>query len=281
MLGKDGYKNGGSILSVKNLAVKIANGDQAVEVLRGIDLELGRGEILGLVGESGAGKSVLARTLLRLEAPAMLAGGEILLEGSNLARMTEKEISPLRGRKISMVSQNPMAAMDPLFSLKSHFKEVFAAGMDGKGGNGHGRNNNRFMEKTVAFLRSVGIASPEERCRQYPHQWSRGMLQRGQLVMAFLSSPSVLVLDEVTSALDPTVCLQILDTVSRLREEHQTAILLITHDLFVAAEICDRLAVIQSGRIVETGQVRELLDRPAHPYTRSLVAAAFENEGAA
>jgi ABC-type dipeptide/oligopeptide/nickel transport system ATPase component len=268
------------ILSVQNLTVKIPNGAHTVDVLRGVDLSLGRGEILGLVGESGAGKSMLARTLVRLEAPAMLTAGKILLEDRNLARMKEKEIYGLRGGKISMVPQNPMAAMDPLFSLKSHFREVFAARMNGNGGNGNGRSQRPFLEKTVSFLKTVGIASPLERCRQYPHQWSRGMLQRGQLVMAFLSSPSVLILDEVTSALDPTVSLQILDAVVKLREEHGTAILLITHDLFIAAEICDRLAVIQSGRIVETGPVRELLDRPTHPYTRSLVAAALDNGGA-
>jgi ABC-type dipeptide/oligopeptide/nickel transport system ATPase component len=195
--------------------------------------------------------------------------------------MTEKEIAGMRGGKISMVPQNPMAAMDPLFSLKSHFREVFAVQTAGNGGNVYSRNSRPFMEKTVAFLKTVGIASPWDRCRQYPHQWSRGMLQRGQLVMAFLSSPSVLILDEVTSSLDPTVCLQILDAVVRLREEHGTAILLITHDLFIAGEICDYLAVIQSGRIVETGQVRDILNRPMHPYTRSLLAAALENGGTA
>ncbi len=269
------------ILSVKNLKVEIPNGAHPVEVLRGIDLTLGRGEILGLVGESGAGKSMLARTLVRLEAPAMLTGGEILLEDRDLARMTEKEISGLRGGKISMVPQNPMAAMDPLFSLKSHFREVFTSRVNRNGGNGYSSGQRSFLEKTVSFLKTVGIASPRERCRQYPHQWSRGMLQRGQLVMAFLSSPSVLIMDEVTSALDPTVCLQILDAIARLREEQGTAILLITHDLFIAAEICDRLAVIQSGRIVETGPVPELLDNSANPYTRSLMAAAFENGGTA
>lgn len=274
-----GRKKEDQILTVRNLAVKISNGAGDVDVLKGIDLGLGKGEILGLVGESGAGKSMLARTLVRLEAPAVLTSGEILLDGRDLVRSSRKELSHIRGEKIAMVPQNPMDAMDPLFSMKAQFREVFMARNNGGRSNGNGGNRRLFLEKTEAFLRTVGIASPRERCRQYPHQWSRGMLQRGQLVMVFLSRPSVLVLDEVTSALDPTVCLQILDAVARLREEHGTAILLITHDLFLAAEICDRLAVISSGRIVETGPVRDIFQKPDHPYTRTLLSAAFDSRG--
>jgi ABC-type glutathione transport system ATPase component len=206
-------------LAVKNLTVRIPGASGSVEVLKGVEMELGQGEIVGLVGESGAGKSVLARTLVRLEAPASVSSGEILLNGEDLVRMKQKEVAGLRGKMIAMVPQNPMSAMDPLFSMKAQFREVFRARMNKNGNNGHGRQKNLFLEKTESFLRTVGIASPRERFRQYPHQWSRGMLQRGQLVMAFLSRPSVLVLDEVTSALDPTVCLQILDAVARLRED--------------------------------------------------------------
>jgi ABC-type dipeptide/oligopeptide/nickel transport system ATPase component len=273
-------RNEQKVLTVKNLTVRIPNGAETVEVLKGVELALGQGEIVGLVGESGAGKSVLARTLVRLEAPAVVSSGKILLNGEDIVRMKQREIAGLRGEGIAMVPQNPMSAMDPLFSMKAQFREVFRARINGNGNNGFRRQKSHFLEKTESFLRAVGIASPRERCRQYPHQWSRGMLQRGQLVMAFLSRPSVLVLDEVTSALDPTVCLQILDAVARLREEYGTAILMITHDLFLAAEVCDRLAVISSGRIVETGPVRDIFERPAHPYTRKLVSATLDRKGA-
>jgi ABC-type dipeptide/oligopeptide/nickel transport system ATPase component len=268
------HSSASPVLSVNDLVVDIPNGKDPLRILQHVSLTLDRGEILGIVGESGAGKSLLARCLLRLESPAEITSGEILLDGHDLAAKTGREMKGIRGDKISLVLQNPVSAMDPLFSMGEQFREVLAARRNGTSGNGDG-----FFQSIRRLLKLVGIASPEEQCRRYPHQWSRGMLQRGQLVMGFLASPSVLILDEVTSALDPTVCLQILDAVVRLKEEKHTAVLLITHDLFLAAEICDRVAVIQKGRIVETGRVRNIFNAPGHPYTRSLISAAREASG--
>ncbi len=221
------------------------------------------------MGESGSGKSLLARTLTRLEAPARISSGTILMEGRELASLTQKEMVKIRGKKITLVLQYPETAMDPLFILNAQFREVLSATAEAPI-----KRGNAALSAVYKLLKAVGIAVPRERCRQYPHEWSRGMLQRGQLVMGFLTRPTVMILDEITSALDPTVCLQILDAVRRLKAETHTAILLITHDLFLAAEICDRVAVMKKGEIVETGTVREIFDRPAHAYTRELISLA-------
>ena len=159
--------------------------------------------------------------------------------------------------------QNPKTAMDPVFTMGSQFDEVISLS---------GFSKKKKRKIIYNFLKNVGISSPKERCRQYPHEWSRGMLQRAQLVMAFSTSPELLILDEVTSALDPTICLQILDLIIRFKNEHHAGIILITHDLFIASKICNRLAVMHKGLIVETGTVREIFDKPVHPYTRLLVS---------
>ena len=260
---------GAPVLKARKVSVDFPAGRGWTPVIKEADLTLHAGEILGLVGESGSGKSLLARTLTRLEAPARIASGSILLEDRELTALAQKEMAALRGRKITLVLQYPETAMDPLFTLDAQFREVLlatAAAPIKKG--------KAILSAAYKLLKTVGIAAPRERCRQYPHEWSRGMLQRGQLVMGFLTTPTVMILDEITSALDSTVCLQILDAVRRLKAETHTAILLITHDLFLAAEICDRVAVMKKGEIVETGTVREIFDRPAHAYTRDLISLA-------
>ncbi|MBL0715410.1 MAG: ABC transporter ATP-binding protein, partial [Desulfosarcina sp.] len=235
----------------------------------GIDLTLRRGEILGLVGESGSGKSLFARSLLRLESPAAVRAGSILLDGRELTVKTQKQMRALRGKKIALVLQNPESAMDPVFTMGYQFREVLLSQEKSTS-----RGRKAGFSKIERFLDAVGIASARKRCRQYPHEWSRGMLQRGKLAMVFSTRPAVAILDEITSALDPTVCLQVLDAIRRLKEKSGTAIMLISHDLFLAAEICDRVAVMKAGRIVETGTVREIFDGPVHPYTRALVSSA-------
>lgn len=218
-------------------------------ILDGICLTLNRGEILGLVGESGAGKSVLARTLLRLESPGKITAGSIMLDGVELADKTEKEMRTIRGKKISLAMQDPGAAMDPVFRIGSQFRDVLVSAI----GSRYGKKG--LYSKILEWLASVGIASPGERIGQYPHEWSRGMLQRGQLAMVFSTGSDVLILDEVTSALDPTLMLQILDLILRLKNEQNTGIVLITHDIHVVSEICDRMAVMRNGRVVDTGSV--------------------------
>ena len=253
-----------NFLVVNDLVAAFPGSSNASRVLGGISLSLNRGEILGIVGESGSGKTIFSKCLIRLESPAKIVSGSILFNNQELTGKTEKELRLIRGKKIALVMQNPKAAMDPVFTMGSQFNEVISLNKLSK---------KKKKEMIYNFLKNVGIASPKERCRQYPHEWSRGMLQRAQLVMAFSASPELLILDEVTSALDPTICLQILDLIVRFKNEHHAGIILITHDLSIASKICDRLAVMHQGLIVESGTVREIFDKPVHPYTKLLVSS--------
>jgi ABC-type dipeptide/oligopeptide/nickel transport system ATPase component len=264
------------ILCVKNLGVAFSNSAKGARVLNHIDFSLAPGEIHGIVGPSGCGKSVFARTLVRLESPARIVSGSILLGDQELTDKTQRQMGAMRGKKISLVLQNPTAAMDPVFTMGNQFKDALSVATESKGlqqmpGAG-------CLGAIHGLLRKVGIASPRERCRQYPHEWSRGMLQRAQLVMAFSTSPGVVILDEVTSALDPTISLQILDMIVRFKKEQGMAIVLITHDLCAALEVCDRISVMHKGSIVETGTIGQIFDHPVHPYTRLLISTAFDDE---
>jgi ABC-type dipeptide/oligopeptide/nickel transport system ATPase component len=254
------------LLSVKHLSVSFPDG---ARVLDDVNLHLKAGEVLGLVGESGAGKSMLAKTMLRFEAPARIVSGAIFLDGQDLAAMTAKEMNMLRGRKISLAMQDPRRAMDPVFSMGSQFSEVLCA-RDGK--KYRGRRKSELFEKIHGLLKAVGISSGRQRCGQYPGEWSRGMLQRAQLAMVFATSSPVLILDEVTSALDPTLVLQMIALIRKMKDEMNTAVLLITHDIRIVAEICERVAVMRKGRILETGTVEDVLRAPNHPYTRLLLS---------
>ena len=261
------------LLRVKNLVVDFPNHPSESGVLPGISLSLKRGEILGLVGESGCGKTIFAKSLMRLESPAKIISGSILLDGQELTTKSRKEMNQIRGKKIFLAMQNPGSAMDPVFTMGNQLKEIISLSDAAK--NHKGQKKAKILQRIFTLLETVGIASPKERCRQYPHEWSRGMLQRAQLVMAFSASPELLILDEVTSALDPTICLQILDLIIQFKKEHAAGIILITHDLSVAFRVCDRVSVMQKGCIVETGTIREIFDQPVHPYTGLLVSSTF------
>ncbi len=254
--------SGPALLNVSGLGVAVRTREGDRVLLHDVDFTLGQAEIHGLVGESGCGKSLFSRSLVRLEAPARIVSGAIALDGVNVADLPAGDAAPFRGKKISLVLQNPVSAMDPVFTMASQFKDALSI-LPKKA---------QTMDRVYGLLEEVGISSPIERCRQYPHEWSRGMLQRAQLVMALLSTPDIMILDEVTSALDPTIALQIIELISRLRETRHTAFILITHDLAMAAHVCDRVSVMRRGTILETGDVKTLFTKPAHAYTRQFIS---------
>ncbi len=264
------------ILNVKDLVVDFPGKKYDSRIISGLNLFLNRGETLGIVGQSGSGKSVFARTLVRLESPGKIISGSIILDDHELANGDRHKINGFRGRKISLVLQDPGSSMDPVFTMGRQFRELLSihSNSDEIPKNGAAQN-----KKIFELLQDVSIASPEERCRQYPHQWSRGMLQRAQLQMAFSTRPEVVIMDEITSALDPTITMQVLRLVSDYKKQQGTSIIFITHDLSVAMEICDRIAVMQKGRIVETGKASEIIDNPSHPYTRQLISGIFPKTG--
>lgn len=261
---------GREIIRVKGLGVAVGKKGREKVLLQDVDFSLNRGEIHGLVGESGCGKSLLARTLVRLEAPARIVSGSIFIDGIVVAgkkpsgdfRGRNFKGQGFRGRKISLVLQNPAAAMDPLFTMASQFRDALSLLS----------KKEQSMDRVYGLLEEMGIASPASRCRQYPHEWSRGMLQRAQLVMALLSAPEAMILDEVTSALDPTIALQLIEFIARLRQSRQTAFLLITHDLALAAHVCDRISVMRRGSILETRDTEALFKDPGHGYTKEFIA---------
>ncbi len=223
--------------------------------------------MLGIVGESGCGKSVLALSILRLlpMPPAVFAGGEIIFLGRNLLTLSERELRNIRGNEISMIFQEPMTALNPVFTIGNQLAEVFRIHQ--------GASRSEARAKAVDMLETVGVPIPGNRVKEYPHELSGGIRQRAMIAMALACRPRLLIADEPTTALDVTIQAQILDLMERLRQELGTAIILITHDLGVIAEISHRVVVIYAGRIMEQATTLELFDRPLHPYTRGLMQA--------
>ena len=258
----DQHRSGREIINVSGLNAAVRKAGKDLVLLRDVDFSLHQGEIHGLVGESGCGKSLFARTLVRLEAPARVVSGSIIINGSQVADKPARVLSLFRGKSISLVLQDPTAAVDPLFTMESQFQDALSILPKSR----------RSMARVYELLEEVGIASPDIRCRQYPHQWSRGMLQRAQLVMVLLSNPDSMILDEVTSALDPTIVLQMIELIARFSQTRQTAFILITHDLAMAAHICDRISVMHQGTIIETQDTASLLEHPRHSYTQNFLS---------
>ncbi len=236
-------------------------------LVREVSLSLDAGEIVGLVGESGAGKSLTAYAATRLlPAGVWVAGGRALLEDRDLLALREAQLRRIRGRRIAMVFQDPAAALNPTFTVGFQVAETVRA---------HRAVSRREARReAVRVLDRVALPDAEERLRAYPHQLSGGQRQRVALAMALACGPQVLLADEPTTALDVTTQAQILDLLEDLRREMGLAVLLITHDLPVVAETCDRVVVLHRGRVVEEGRVEEIFHRPAHPHTRKLLAAA-------
>jgi oligopeptide/dipeptide ABC transporter ATP-binding protein len=265
-----------SLLEITDLAVSFSTEDGEVRAVKQISLTLERGEILALCGESGCGKSVTAMSVPRLLPPETTRlSGSIRLDGTELTALSEREIQAVRGRDVSMVFQEPMTSLNPAYPVGFQIAEVLRR---------HEKVSRRAArDRAVELLRLVGIPDPARRVKEYPHQMSGGMRQRVMIAMAVACSPKVLIADEPTTALDVTIQAGVLDIFRDLRDRLGTAIILITHDLGVVADIADRVVVMYAGRAVEHAPVGELFAHPRHPYTRGLLgalpAAAMMGEG--
>ncbi len=259
--------SGDIVLEVRDLHTHFFLRRGVVKAVDGVNFSLRRGEVLGLVGESGCGKSVTALSLLRLlpEGSARTVRGEVLLDGEDLLRKSAKEMRQIRGRKIAMILQDPQTSLNPVFTIGNQLLEAIAKYHHGPRG--------ALMQRAVEALRKVKLAAPEQRLLQFPHQMSGGMKQRVVGAIAISCEPQVMIADEPTTALDVTIQLQYLKLLKELQQSANLAFLFITHDFGVVANMCDHVAVMYAGRIVENGPVREVFDNPAHPYTQALVAS--------
>jgi len=258
------------LLEVANLQTEFATRDGVLRAVQEVSFELDRGQILGLVGESGSGKSVTGFSILGLiDPPGRIAGGSVKFDGRELVAAPESELRALRGKRIAMIFQDPMMTLNPVLSVDTQMVETVLA---------HEKvSRNAARARAIDALGRVGIASPEERLAQYPHQFSGGMRQRVAIAIALLHSPDLIIADEPTTALDVTVQGQILYEMQKLVREVGSALIWITHDLAVIAGLADRVAVMYAGRIVEEGAVDDVLESPAHPYTRGLLDSVPAN----
>jgi len=256
------------LLAVEGLSISFQTDDGPVRVVSDVSFALRPGQTLGLVGESGCGKSVTAQTLMRLlpMPPARIDSGRILFAGEDIVTASERRLRSLRGDRLAMIFQEPMTSLNPTFTVGSQISEALALH--------RGLSRRQARERTIAGLAEVGIGSPAERFDQYPHQLSGGLRQRVMIAMALACRPSLLIADEPTTALDVTVQAQILELLDKLQRELHLSILLITHDLGVVAELCDDIAVMYAGRIVEAGPAAQVLAHPRHPYTSGLLASS-------
>jgi peptide/nickel transport system ATP-binding protein len=254
------------LLRVEHLTTVFDTARGSVAAVDDVSFEIRAGETLGLVGESGSGKSVTALSIMRLvQAPGRIAGGRVVFKGRNLLPLDERRMQGVRGAEISLIFQEPMTALNPVFRVGDQIAETLVV---------HDRATKREARgKAVELLRAVRIPSPESRVMDYPHQLSGGMRQRVMIAIALACQPSLVIADEPTTALDVTIQAEILDLLREMKAALGLALLLITHDLGVVAETADRVAVMYAGRIVETGPVREIFRQPAHPYTRGLLAS--------
>ena len=254
------------LLEIDNLVVEFGRVGSARRVVDGVSLQLAAGETLGIVGESGCGKSILSLSVLGLlPSGARVAGGQIRLAGELLTGLPERSLRQIRGNEISMVFQEPMTALNPVITIGEQIAEVFRTHQNAP------RKAARLL--AVEALRAVGVGSPETRVRNYPAQLSGGMRQRVMIAMALACRPKVLIADEPTTALDVTIQAQILELFRELRQEFNTSVLFISHDLGVIAEVADRVAVLYCGVVVEEALTADLFDNPRHPYSRGLLAA--------
>ena len=254
-----------SLLEVKGLRASIRTKRGDIHAIEDISFSIEEGEILGIVGESGCGKSMTALSILRLisSPPVYITGGEIIFQGEDLLKLGKKEMRGIRGNRISMIFQEPMTSLNPVYTVGNQLMEAIHL---------HQRlEREACRRRAVEMLEKVGIPSPELRMKEYPHQLSGGMRQRVMIAMALSCGPQLLIADEPTTALDVTIQAQIMDELKKLREETGTAIMLITHDLGVVADMAENVLVMYAGKIVEYGRTEDIFRRPLHPYTMGLM----------
>lgn len=255
------------LLQVKNLETYFYTDEGTAKAVDGVSYEVEKGKTLGLVGESGCGKSVSTLSIMQLipNPPGKIVNGEIIFKGKNLLTYTNDQMRSIRGNEISMIFQEPMTSLNPVFTCGDQIAEAIIL---------HQKvSKTEARKRTIDMLKKVGIPAPEQRVDEYPHQLSGGMRQRVMIAMALSCNPSLLIADEPTTALDVTIQAQILELLRDLQREFHMAIIMITHDLGVIAEIADRVAVMYAGRIVEYGSVREIFNNPRHPYTEGLLTS--------
>jgi len=255
------------IIEIKNLKTYFKTDEGIAHAVDDVSFSVYPGETLGIVGESGCGKSVTSLSMMKLipQPPGYFAGGEILYKGRNILDIPETEMREIRGNKISMIFQEPMTSLNPVFTVGHQIEEAIIVHQ--------GLNAKDARQKAIEMLKLVSIPSPEQRADEYPHQLSGGMRQRIMIAMALSCNPEVLIADEPTTALDVTIQAQILELIERLQKELNLAVIMITHDLGVVAEVCDRVLVMYAGQIVEKGSVRDIFKNPQHPYTKGLLAS--------
>ncbi len=255
-----------NILEVRNLKTQFFTEAGVVRAVDGVDIVVKRGEVLGLVGESGCGKSVTSLSVIGLIGqPGRVVDGEVLFDEEDLLKLSDRRMRNIRGNRISMIFQQPQSSLNPVFRVGDQLTEALRNHQD--------ISKEEASKRAIELLTMVGIPEPESRAKAYPHEMSGGMAQRVMIAMALACVPELLIADEPTTALDVTIQAQILDLMRNLKSQMDTAIILITHDLGVVAEMCDRVNVMYAGRIVEEALIEELFERPKHPYTEALIGS--------
>jgi len=257
--------NNTQLLEIQKLKTHFYTFEGIAKAVDDVSFSLDRGEVLGIVGESGCGKSVTAQSIMRLipVPPGKIVSGKILFDGADIVPLSMEQMRSIRGNRISMIFQEPMTSLNPVYTIGNQISEMFLL---------HEKRSKReSWQRSIEMLKKVQIPAPEKRVHEYPHQLSGGMRQRAMIAMALACNPEILIADEPTTALDVTIQAQILELMMQLQEDYDTAIMMITHDLGVIAEIAQRIIVMYAGKVVEEGSTIDIFEKPAHPYTRGLL----------
>jgi peptide/nickel transport system ATP-binding protein len=255
-----------NLLQVKNLVVEFPHRRGTLRALDDVSFDIAPGEILGVVGESGAGKSITGAAIIGLlEPPGRIASGQILLEGERIDQLGPEQMRRIRGKRIGAIFQDPLTSLNPLYTMGQQLVETIRSHLP--------LSEKQAQERAVSLLRDTGIPAPEQRIDHFPHQFSGGMRQRVVIALALAAEPKLIVADEPTTALDVSIQAQIITLLKGVCKQHGAAVMLITHDMGVIAETCDRVAVLYAGRLAEIGPVHQVINHPAHPYTAGLMAA--------